>query len=161
VTELKVKHKVRPRTDHEVPEVGKRYSSTLSLTSVLDRVGGQNHATAALFPGKRKCSHSAGGFVSPRAGMEVPEYLAPTGIRSLDRPARSESLYRLNCPMIIHAILQLVICRNSRHFQIDSERLFKSLCYPPIPKHEEKTVQLQCKHILQPAVHTEKINTHL
>jgi len=59
--------------------------------------------------------------VGSRAGLDVAEYLAPTGIRALDRPARSESLYRLNCPMIIRAILKLVICRNSRHFQIDSE----------------------------------------
>jgi len=56
-----------------------------------------------------------------RAGLEGAEYLGPTGVRSLDRPARSESQYRLNCPMIIRAILKLVICRNNRHFQIDSE----------------------------------------
>ena len=53
MTELKGKHKVRPRTDHEVPEAGKRCGSTLSLTSALDRVGGQHHAPAALFPRKR------------------------------------------------------------------------------------------------------------
>jgi len=35
VTELKGKHKVRPRTDREIPEVGNRYGSTLSLTSAL------------------------------------------------------------------------------------------------------------------------------
>jgi hypothetical protein len=63
--------------------------------------------------------------LGPRAGLEGAEYLALTGIRSLDRPAGIGSLYRLNCPMIIRAILQLVICRNSRHFQIDSECLCK------------------------------------
>jgi hypothetical protein len=31
--------------------------------------------------------------MGPRAGAEI---LAPTGIRSPDRPARSQSLYRLN-----------------------------------------------------------------
>jgi hypothetical protein len=101
MTELKDKHKVRPRTDHEVPEMGKRFISTLSLTSALDRVGGQYHAPAALFPGKRHGSHWTGGFVGPKVGLEGAEYLAPTGIRSLDRPARSESLYPPNCPMII------------------------------------------------------------
>jgi len=43
---------VHPRTVHEGPEVEQRYCSTLSLTSDLDRVGGQRHAPAALFPGK-------------------------------------------------------------------------------------------------------------
>ena len=41
-------------------------------------VGGQHHAPAALLPGK---THSIGGWVGPRAG--------------LDRPVRSKSLYRL------------------------------------------------------------------
>jgi hypothetical protein len=39
------------RTGHESPEAEKMYSSTLSLTSVLDGVGGQSHAPAALPPG--------------------------------------------------------------------------------------------------------------
>jgi hypothetical protein len=39
-------------TDHE-GQVGEyRYSSTISLTLVLDGVGGQRHAPAALPPGK-------------------------------------------------------------------------------------------------------------
>jgi hypothetical protein len=46
--------KVHPITGHEVPEMGYRYSSTLSLTSVLDGVGGQRHAPAALPPGKTR-----------------------------------------------------------------------------------------------------------
>jgi hypothetical protein len=36
----KGKGKVHPRTGHEDPEVEKRYSSTLSLTSALGGVGG-------------------------------------------------------------------------------------------------------------------------
>jgi hypothetical protein len=43
---------VHPRTTHEGREVEYRYSSTFSLTSALDRVGGQRHAPAALPPGK-------------------------------------------------------------------------------------------------------------
>ena len=46
------KGKGRPRTGHEGPEREKRYSSTLSITSALDRVGGQRHAPAALPPRK-------------------------------------------------------------------------------------------------------------
>ena len=41
------------RTGHEDPEGESKYSSTLSLTSALDGVGGQRHALAALPPGKR------------------------------------------------------------------------------------------------------------
>jgi hypothetical protein len=36
--------------------------------------------------------------VGPRAGLDVCENLASTGIRSPDRPSRSQSLYRLSYP---------------------------------------------------------------
>ena len=49
---VKGKGKFHPRTSHEDPEGEKRYSITLSLNSVLDVVGGQRHAPAALPPGK-------------------------------------------------------------------------------------------------------------
>ena len=65
------------------------YSSTLSLTSTLDGVRGQRHAPAALPPGKTRYP------LRRRLGAEN---LAPTGIRSPDRPARSESLYRPTYP---------------------------------------------------------------
>ena len=42
-----------------------------------------------LVPKKRPCTHCIGDWVGPRA---------PTRIRSPDRPARSESLYRLHYP---------------------------------------------------------------
>jgi hypothetical protein len=51
-------------------------------------VDGQRHAPAALPPGKRPGTHCTGGRVGPRSGLD--------GIRSPDRPARSESLYRLS-----------------------------------------------------------------
>jgi len=56
--------------------------------------GGQRHAPAALLSGKRTGTRCIGSWVAPR-GMEN---LASTGIRPPDRPARSESLYRLRCP---------------------------------------------------------------
>ena len=37
---IDVKSKVRPRTGHKGSESEQRYSSTLSLTSALDGVGG-------------------------------------------------------------------------------------------------------------------------
>jgi hypothetical protein len=48
----KGKGKGHPRTGHEVPKEEYRYSYTLSLTFVLDEVGGQRQAPAALPPGK-------------------------------------------------------------------------------------------------------------
>ena len=69
------------------------YSSTLSLTSALDWVGGQRHAPAALPPGKRPGTHCIGGWVGLRAGMD--------GYGNA-RPHRdsncNESLYRQRCP---------------------------------------------------------------
>jgi len=58
-------------------------------------VDGQLYAPAALPPGKKTVTHYLGGWVG--AGTCV-ENLAPTGIRSPDRAARSESLYRLSYP---------------------------------------------------------------
>ena len=46
------------------------YSSTLSLTSVLDGLSGQNHAPAALLPGKRTGTHCIEGWVGHRAGLD-------------------------------------------------------------------------------------------
>ena len=54
IKELKGKRKVRRRTGHEGPKGGQRFSSTLSLTSALDGVGGQSHAQATLPPGKTR-----------------------------------------------------------------------------------------------------------
>jgi hypothetical protein len=60
------------------------------------RVGGQRHSPAALPPVKTRYPlyiEWAPGLVWTGA-----ENLAPNGIRSPDRPARSESLYRLRYP---------------------------------------------------------------
>jgi hypothetical protein len=43
-------------------------------------------------------THCTGGWVGPRAGLDVCEKSRPTRIRSPDRPARSQSLYRLSYP---------------------------------------------------------------
>jgi hypothetical protein len=58
-------------------------------------VGGR-HAPAAFTPGKDlvRIVQEAGG--APGPVWTGAENLAPTGIRSADRPARSESLYRLS-----------------------------------------------------------------
>ena len=74
-----------------------RYSSTLSLTSALDGVGGQHHASVSLLQGKTWYTlyKRLGGLQGP--GCTGVENLAPLGIRSPDRPACSESLNGLHC----------------------------------------------------------------
>jgi hypothetical protein len=52
--EGKGKDKVHPRAGHEGQEWEQRYSSTLSLTSALEGVGGQRNAPAVLTPGKTR-----------------------------------------------------------------------------------------------------------
>ena len=71
-------------------------SSTLSLTTVVDGVIVQVHAPAALTQ-ERPGTHFIGGWAL-RSVWTGAENLAFIGIRSLDRPARSESLYRLRYP---------------------------------------------------------------
>ena len=65
-----------------------RYRSTVSLTSVLDGGGWSTPRPGRFTPGKDPVPIVWNGA----------ENLVPTGIRSPDRPARSESLYRLSYP---------------------------------------------------------------
>jgi hypothetical protein len=90
--------KVHPRTCHEGPDREQRYGSTLSLTLALDRVGDQRQAPVVLPPGKRPGTHRIGDWVGLSRSGRMREISPPTGIRSPDRPACSESLYRLSHP---------------------------------------------------------------
>ena len=68
------------------------YSSTFSLSSALDGVGGQGHG-----PGQILGTHRKGGCVGPRAGLDrCGKSRPPPGLDPLDGPARNESLYRLS-----------------------------------------------------------------
>ena len=61
-------------------------------------VGGQHHAPAAFTPGKDPLPIAQeAGWASEPVWIGA-ENLAPTGIRSPNLPARSESLYRLSYP---------------------------------------------------------------
>jgi hypothetical protein len=51
-----------------------------------------------LTPGKTRYPYYTGGWWSSVTVWAGAEYLSRTGIRPPDRPARSESLYRLNYP---------------------------------------------------------------
>ena len=59
---------------------------------------GQRHAPAAPYPRERPGTHCTGGWVGLRAGLDCCGKSRPTGIRSPDRPARRQSLYRLRYP---------------------------------------------------------------
>jgi hypothetical protein len=71
---------------------------------LLDEVGGQRHVPAASPPGQtrhplyRRLDGPQGG--SGRVGKDSPF----TGIRFPDRPARSESLYRLSYPCSLRRV---------------------------------------------------------
>ena len=72
------------------------YSSTLPSTSTLGGVGGQRHSPTALPRGKTRYPlYRRLGRPQGRSGR-VRKILSPSGILSLDRPARSESLYGLS-----------------------------------------------------------------
>ena len=88
------KGKVHPRSGREGTEGEYMYSSTLSLTSVLDGVSGQRHGPAALPPGKTRsplygrlggpqgrCGRVA---VSPLHSANTGLFISPSGISELD-----------------------------------------------------------------------------
>jgi len=66
---IKVNIYVHPITGHEVPEGEWRYSSTLPLTSALDGVVGQPHASA-LYLWEGPGAHCIGSWVCLRAGQD-------------------------------------------------------------------------------------------
>jgi hypothetical protein len=83
---------------HKNPEGEYRYGSTLPLTSVLDGVGSQDHAPAAVPPGKRPGNHCIGAWVGSRAGLKRCGKSRPYRDSIPDSPARRQSLYRLSYP---------------------------------------------------------------
>ena len=72
-------------------------------------VDGHRHAPAALLSGKDQVSIVLGGWVGLRAGLDgCGKSRPPTGIRSPDRPDRSEPLYRLNYPETCYSINKIL-----------------------------------------------------
>ena len=41
------------------------------MTTALEGVRGQRHAPAALYPRERRGTHCTGGWVGPRAGLDI------------------------------------------------------------------------------------------
>ena len=52
-------------------------------------VGGRHHASASLRPGKRLGALCTGDSVGVEVGLGGTENLTPTGVRTVDRTARS------------------------------------------------------------------------
>jgi hypothetical protein len=63
------KGKVHSKTGHEGLEEVQMYSSILSLTSAIYVVGGERYVPA-VYPRKKPDTHSIGGWVGPRAGLD-------------------------------------------------------------------------------------------
>jgi hypothetical protein len=59
-----------------------------------------------LYPRERPGTHCTGGWVGPGAGLDGCEKSRPTGFRSPDLPARSESLYRLSYRGSMYSVIQ-------------------------------------------------------
>ena len=72
---------------------------------------GQRHAPAAPYTRESPGTHCTGGCVGLRTGLNWCGKSRPTGIRSPDRPARRQSLYRLLYPA--HWSKEMP-CRHSR-----------------------------------------------
>jgi hypothetical protein len=68
------------------------------MTSALRWGGGSAPLPGRFIPGKGPVPILQEAGWAPGTVWEGAENLAPTGIRSPDRPARSESLYRLSYP---------------------------------------------------------------
>ena len=65
------------------------------MTTALEGVRGQRHAPAALYPGKDPLLNVEEAGWAPWPVWTGAENIATTGIRAPDRPARSQSLYRI------------------------------------------------------------------
>jgi len=73
------------------------------LTTALEGVGGQLHAPSLFAPGKDPLPIVQWAGWDPEPVWTGVENLDPKGIRSPDRPARSQSLYRLRYPARDHS----------------------------------------------------------
>jgi hypothetical protein len=68
------------------------------MTTALEGVSGQRHAPVAFYPRKDPVPIVQEAGWAPGLVWTGAENLAPTGIRYPDRPAHSQSLYRLSYP---------------------------------------------------------------
>jgi hypothetical protein len=77
---------------------GSRYIALLFLQPRRSmRMCGQRQVLVALPPGNRLGTHCTGGWMGPRACLDGHRESRPYRHSIPDRPANSESLYRLHC----------------------------------------------------------------
>ena len=88
--------------------VGRGISLLFHDRDTVRRASGRQHAPAALYPRERPGTHCTGGWVGPRAGLDEQTISSPPG---LDRPARSQSLYRLSYRA--HIIIIIIIIESN------------------------------------------------
>jgi hypothetical protein len=69
-----------------------------------------NAVSWPLYARERDQLPFGGAWVGPRAGLDATENLAPTGVRTLNRPARIESLCRLSNPgrIVVHNNVSII-----------------------------------------------------
>ena len=85
-------------------------------------VGGQHHAPPALPPGKTRCPlYRRLGRLQGRSGR-VRKISPPPGFYPRDRPARSESLYRLSYPGPSTSVPQIPRCHVSEDHKLSIHR---------------------------------------
>ena len=72
------------------------YRESRGMTTAPKGVRDQRHAPAALCLRERPGTHCTGGWVGPRAGLDRCGKSCSPWILSPDRPAHSQSLYRLS-----------------------------------------------------------------
>ena len=105
----KGKGKGHHRTGHEDPDEEQIYSSTLPLTSALDGGGWSTPQPGRFTPGEDPVPIVQKAVWAPGTVWTGAENLSSTGIRPQDRPARSESLYRLSYPGLIYIYIHIYI----------------------------------------------------
>jgi len=66
----KVKVKFTPELATKAQMGSRNIALLFFLTSALDAVGGERHASVALPPGKRPGNNCVGGWVGPTAGLD-------------------------------------------------------------------------------------------
>ena len=101
---VSIRYNVHPTTVHEDPEREGSYNSTLSLTSALDRGGWSTPRTGRFICGKENRYQFYRKLAGPQGWPGIVRGNSrPTGTRSPDCPARSES-------NIVGSVSPLKIC---------------------------------------------------
>ena len=113
-----------------------------------------NATPRPLYPWKRPGTHCIGGWVGPKAGLDVSENLDPTGIRTPDLPTCSESLYWLRYPShYLHIQTNNIVANLDPHDEKPSEKtwphphIYRLLSTPVLlPKAQQTNKQTSKTH---------------